>query len=145
MRRTVARAAGLGRADYWSRFGRRLGPGRSWAGEAWGRWGPAGRSAGPGAPGRGAGPEWGRGGGARSPPDGGSGRGCQLGAWRGLRTFPRESITPVRPPPLPAASPPVFGAAGTVRRSRSSFVFVSLSPSSYWKLESDGGENKPLA
>lgn len=57
MRRAVARAAGLGRADHWPRFGRRLGPGRSGAGEAWGRWGPAGRSAGPGAPGRSARPE----------------------------------------------------------------------------------------
>lgn len=27
MRRAVARAAGLGRADHWPRFGRRLGPG----------------------------------------------------------------------------------------------------------------------
>lgn len=133
----AALTTGRASAGGWARGGRGglgpLGPGR------------AERGAGGTGPEREAGVGAGAGAGARSPPDGGPGRGCQLGAWRGLHMFPRESVMPVRPPPLPAASPPVFGAAGTVRRSRSSFVFVSLSPSSYWKLESDGGENKPLA
>lgn len=104
------------------------GPGEAWPGGP--DWAATRRA--PGSPGLGAG-GWGRAPGRRGPP----------GAWRGLRTRPRESVS-VRAPPRPAASPPVFRSAGAVRRGRPSFVFVSLSPSFYWELGSDGERDKPL-
>lgn len=91
MRRATARAAGLGRGGRCPSPGRRLGSGRP------GLEGRTGRRRGGLRAARGS--RLGAGVWGRAP-----GRGGPPGAWRGLRTRPRESVT-VRAPPRPARLP----------------------------------------